>query len=236
MANTRGGRAVFGRALGMVTLFATMPSEREDRFVEPPWDAPFDEQAELAAIPESCTISGMFLAPLATEAKRRGIALPSARDRYVSFKFYPLVEHARLLLETCAQIYPDRPRRQALRKLGRGAPQALVSTTLGRVVLGSVEGVASVVEAMARAYPLNARPSKVTVVESMPGRSIVRLEDIHYFLDSHHVGTFEGVLNYARVRGRVRIAMRSRSAADLLLEWSDKAEGEVSGSPSGRRA
>jgi uncharacterized protein (TIGR02265 family) len=196
-----------------------MVSEREDRFVEPPWNAPFDEQAELAAIPESCTISGMFLAPLAAEAKRRGITLPSARERYVSFKFYPLVEHARLLLETCAQIYPDRPRRQALRKLGRGAPQALVSSTLGRVVLASVEGVASVVEAMAKAYPLNARPSKVTVVESMPGRSVVRLEEIHYFLDSHHVGTFEGVLKFARVQGRVRIAMKSRSAADFLLEW-----------------
>lgn len=220
----------------MVTLFAIMPSEREDRFVEPPWNAPFDEQAELAAIPESCTISGMFLAPLAAEAKRRGLTLPSARDRYVLFKFYPLVEHARLLLETCAGIYPDRPRRQALRKLGRGAPQALVSSTLGRIVLGSVEGVPSVVAAMAKAYPLNARPSKVTVVESMPGRCVVKLEDIHYFLDSHHVGTFEGVLKFAGVRGSVRIAMRTRSAADFLLEWSDKVAdgGEVSGFPPGR--
>src|SRR5262252_4083855 len=116
-----------------------MPSERDVRFVEPRWDAPFDDEAELAAIPESSTISGMFLAPLVAEATRRGITLPSARDRYVQFKFYPLVEHARLLLETCARIYPDRPRRMALRKLGRGAPQALVATTLGRVVLGSVE-------------------------------------------------------------------------------------------------
>jgi uncharacterized protein (TIGR02265 family) len=213
-----------------------MLGEREDRFVEPPWNAPFDEQAELSAIPESCSISGMFLAPLAAEAKRRGITLPSARDRYVLFKFYPLVEHARLLLETCERIYPDRSRRQALRKLGRGAPQALVASTLGRVVLGSVEGVASVVEAMARAYPLNARPSKVTVVESMPGRSIVRLEEVHYFLDSHHVGTFEGVLKYAGVRGRVRIVMHSRCAADFLLEWSDKEGegGEISGFPSAR--
>jgi uncharacterized protein (TIGR02265 family) len=220
----------------MVLCVAIMTSEREDRFVEPPWDAPFDEQAELAAIPESCTISGMFLAPLAAEATRRGLALPSARERYVSFKFYPLVEHARLLLETCARIYPDRSRRQALRKLGRGAPQALVSSTLGRVVLGSVEGVSSVVAAMAKAYPLNARPSKVTVVESMPGRSVVRLEDIHYFLDSHHVGTFEGVLKFARVRGRVRIAMRSHCSADFLLEWSENDGGghEPSGFPSAR--
>lgn len=213
-----------------------MSHEREARFVEPPWDAPFDDASELAAIPESCSISGMFLAPLAAEAKRRGVLLPSARDRYVDFKFYPLVEHARLLLETCARIYPDRPRRQALRKLGRGAPQALIATTLGRVVLGSAEGVSSVVEAMAKAYPLNARPSKVTVVESMSGRCIVRLEDIHYFLDSHHVGAFEGALKYAGVRGRIRLAKLSRSAADFLLEWGDQAldGGEPSGFPSAR--
>jgi hypothetical protein len=55
----------------------------------------------------------------------------------------------------------------------------------------------------------------------MRGRSVVRLEDIHYFLDSHHVGTFEGVLNFARVEGRVSIAKRSRAAADLLLEWDE---------------
>src|SRR5580765_4003187 len=133
-----------------------MPSERDVRFIEPHWDA-----------------------PLVAEAKRRGFVLPSARERYVQFKFYPLVEHARLLLETCERIYPDRPRRTALRKLGRGAPQALVASTLGRVVLGSVEGVHAIVEAMAKAYPLNARPSKVDIVESMPARCIVRLEEIH---------------------------------------------------------
>jgi hypothetical protein len=38
-------------------------------------------------------------------------------------------------------------------------------------------------------------------------------------LDSHHVGVFEGTLFHAGAKGRVRIAMRSRVAADLLLEW-----------------
>jgi uncharacterized protein (TIGR02265 family) len=189
-------------------------------FVEPPWDARLDEAAVLEAIPEGASISGMFVAPLVAEAKRLGFALPSARERYLPYKFYPLVEHARILLETCERIYPDKPRRQALRKLGRGAPQALVSSTLGRVVLGSVEGTQAAIDAMAKAYPLNARPSKVTVVESRPGATIVRLEDIHYFLDSHHVGTFEGVLKFAKVRGRVLIAERGPGAADFLLEWS----------------
>jgi uncharacterized protein (TIGR02265 family) len=196
-------------------------AESDARFVEPPWDAPFDAEAALRAIPASATISGMFIAPLALEAKRLGVVLPSARERYVPFTFYPLVEHARVLLETCERLYPHRPVRQALRKLGRGAPQALVASTLGKVVLGSAEGVHDVVAAMAKAYPLNARPSRVTTLEATRGRAVVRLEDVHYFLDSHHVGAFEGVLKFAGVKGRVRIAVRERGAADLLLEWDD---------------
>jgi hypothetical protein len=49
---------------------------------------------------------------------------------------------------------------------------------------------------------------------------IVSLDDIPYFLDSHHVGVFEGTLKYAGVKGRVRIATRSYDSADLLLEWT----------------
>jgi uncharacterized protein (TIGR02265 family) len=109
-------------------------------FVEPPWQAPLDAEAEIARIPEDATISGMFLAPLAVEAKRQGFTLPSARERYLPFKFYPLREHSRLLVETCERLFGDRPLRQALRKLGRGAPAALVSSTLGRVVLGRPRG------------------------------------------------------------------------------------------------
>jgi uncharacterized protein (TIGR02265 family) len=187
----------------------------------PPWGAALNADLSVEAIPEGATISGMFLAPLLLEAKRRGITLPSSRDRYVPFTFYPLREHARLLLETCERLFPDRSLRQGLRKLGRGAPKALVASTLGKIVLGSVQGPHDVVAAMAKAYALNARPSRVTVLEATRGRSVVRLEEIHYFLDSHHVGTFEGALNFAGVKGRVLIAKRGRAAADLLLEWSE---------------
>lgn len=196
------------------------PRESSPRFVEPPWQAPLEAEAEIRDIPESATISGMFLAPLALEAKRHGFTLPSARDRYVPFTFYPLREHCRLLVETCERLFGDRPLRQGLRKLGRGAPAALVASTLGKVVLGSAEGVDQIISAMAKAYPLNARPSKVTVLETRPGRAVVRLEEVHYFIDSHHVGTFEGVLKYAGVTGHVLIASKGKTSADLLLEWT----------------
>jgi uncharacterized protein (TIGR02265 family) len=189
-------------------------------FVEPPWQAPLDVETEIARIPEDATISGMFLGPLVIEAKRQNVTLPSARDRYLPFKFYPLREHCRLLVETCERLFNDRSLRQGLRKLGRGAPAALVASTLGRVVLGSAEGVDEVISAMAKAYPLNAHPSRVTVLESKPGRAVVRLEEVHYFLDSHHVGTFEGALKFAGVTGRVLIASKGPTRADLLLEWA----------------
>ncbi|HVW29137.1 MAG TPA: DUF2378 family protein [Polyangiaceae bacterium] len=188
-------------------------------FVEPPWTAPLEIRTALQTVPAAATISGMFIAPLVLEAKRLGVQLPSARERYVPYRFYPLIEHVQVLVETCERIHPMLPIRQALRKLGRGAPRALVSSTLGKVVLAGAEGVHDVVNAMAKAYPLNARPSRVDVLERSPGRAIVRLEEVHYFIDSHHVGAFEGALRYAGVDGRVLIAARGPASADLLLEW-----------------
>jgi uncharacterized protein (TIGR02265 family) len=165
--------------------------------VEPPWTAPLDVDAVLRSLPSTATISGMFIAALVQEAKRVGATLPSARER----------------------VYPGVPIRQALRKLGRGAPTALVASTLGKVVLAAAAGAHEVIDAMAKAYPLNARPSHVTVLERGAQRAVVRLEEVYYFADCHHVGAFEGALKYAGVRGKVLISPRGKGAVDLLLEW-----------------
>jgi uncharacterized protein (TIGR02265 family) len=156
---------------------------------------------------------------LVQEALMRGYPLPSTRQRYLPYRFYPLTEHVRLLVETCTGRFPDLPLRQALRKLGRGAPRALLSSTLGKVVLGAAEGVHAIVRGMADAYPLNAKPSRVTVLDQGDRHVIVRLERVHYFLDSHHVGTFEGVLRYAEVQGTVKIHRHAPAFADLRLDW-----------------
>jgi len=189
------------------------------RFVIPPSQAPLDPEQEMRSIPADAKISGMFIAPLVIELKRINASLPLPRARYVAFQFYPLREHAQLLIDTAALLFGDRPLRAALRKMGRAAPLSFISSTLGRVVLGSSQGVQGAVEALAKAYGLNMRPGSVTVLESLPQRIILRLEDIHYFLDSHHVGAFEGAMKYAGVHGNVRIAVQNRSTADLLLEW-----------------
>lgn len=193
---------------------------RQSNFVEAPWDAPLDTGSALRAIPETATAAGLFLEPLATEARRAGKPLPSARDRYIPFRFYPLREHAQLLVEATARLYPGRPVRHALRKLGRAAPKALVASMLGKVVLGSADGPEQVLRALVSAYPLNIRPCVMQLKGLSAGRAVISVEDLHYFLDSHHVGAFEGALRYAGVQGTVKICSYSDTVADLLCTWS----------------
>jgi uncharacterized protein (TIGR02265 family) len=193
-------------------------SERE--FDEPPWDAPLDAAACLRAIPESAQVTGMFLEPLAEAMRSAGKAPPSTRDRYVPFRFYPLREHANLMLEACAAVYPGRPLRQSLRAFGRGAPQALISSTIGKVMLGSTTGVEEAVRAMVKAYALNMKPCQVEVTGTRDCCVLLRLDEVHYFLDSHHVGVFEGVLRYAGAKSpRVTIRAYGPTRADFRCAW-----------------
>ena len=197
------------------------PSHSEDGrpFVDPPWEAPVDVDRCLAGIPADATISGMFFTYLIAAAKAMGTPLPSAGDRYLAFKFYPVSDLARLVLEAIPLLFPGRPLRQALRVLGRRAPDAFLSSTLGKVTLGSALDAHASIAAIAGAYEVNLRPSRVAVLDKGPRWATVRVDKVHYFLDSHHVGTFEGVLKHAGAEGAVRIASRSPSSADLLLEW-----------------
>lgn len=190
---------------------------------EPPWRDPLDAEAVIAAIPSSATITGIFLQAVADMAKQRGVTLPSARESYVGFRQYLLREHASLMVEAARACWPREPLRGGLRHMGRGSPQALVQSMIGRVVLGSVEGPLEILRAMAKSYALHTKPAQIEVVEHAPGRAVVRATDVLYFLDSHHVGVFEGVLKFAQVEDRrVRIHAYSDTEADLLCEWSGR--------------
>lgn len=192
----------------------------EQEWREAPWGAPLDADAEIDAIPADAMISGMFISAVVDAARARGVALPSARARYVAFNKYLLREHAQILVEAARGIWPALSTREGLRKLGRGAPRALVSSMVGRVVLGSVEGPVEILRAMARSYPIHTQPGSLEVEVLGAGRVVVRVRQIQHFLDSHHIGVFEGVLRYAEVsEPRVRIRPLSRVDADLLCEW-----------------
>ena len=206
------------RGLGTTKTRPTVTADGRP-FVDPPWEAFVDVDAVLAGISSETKIAGMFFIGVVSGAKTRGVVLPSARERYVQFNFYPVAELARLLIEASERFYPTRTLRQGLRSLGAFAPSAFIASTLGKVTLGSTDGVHAAVAAMANAYELNVRPSRVTILGSGSNWMVVQLDQVQYFLDSHHVGVFEGTIRYAGAKGLVQIASRSVMSADLLLSW-----------------
>lgn len=193
-----------------------MPSSAWD---DPPWAHPLDPAARLRAIPADATITGIFLSGVRDLARSSDVTLEAARPSYVAFKHYPLREHAELMVECAAKVFPALPLRQSLRKMGRGGAGVLIASHVGRVVFGSVEGPLELVRAMARSYGLHVKPGQAEAEPDGERRIVVRMRDIHYFLDSHHVGVFEGVLRHARVQATIQLRARSPADADFLLSW-----------------
>lgn len=195
----------------------TRPSPLD--FIEPNWQAPIDVGGVLSAIPESSTITGMFLEPAAREARARGRPLASARERYVPFRFYPLREHARLLVEACAALFPQLALRMALRKLGRAGPNAYLASTLGRVSISSAQTTYDCIVRMASSYSINVPGTQAETSELDAHNAIVSFRKLHYFADCHHVGVFEGVLRYAGAHGNVKLRALSPHDVDLWCSW-----------------
>jgi uncharacterized protein (TIGR02265 family) len=188
-------------------------------FVEPPWANPLDAARVLQQIPTGATIAGMFFLALLEGAQRRQVELPFPRERYLPFGFYPISEFAPLLVAAAERFYPELPLRQGLRRIGTSGPVAFLGSTLGKVTLGASEGAHAMVAAIAKTYAINVKPSRCDITETNERSIIVRVEGVPYFLDSHHVGVFEGTLHYAGVQGTVLIQSYSDSAADLKLSW-----------------
>jgi uncharacterized protein (TIGR02265 family) len=191
----------------------------EHQFMEPSWTAPLDTASAIQAMPAETTISGMFFEATAAAARQANATLPSALPRYVAFRFYPARDFMRLLVEAAPALFPEDPIRIALRKMGRAAPYNLLSSTVGKVVLGPAQGVHAILDTISKTYPINMRPSAASVIERGERFAVVRFSDVYSFLDCHHVGVLEGTMRYAGVRGSVRIRPMGRGAMDCFCSW-----------------
>jgi hypothetical protein len=75
------------------------------------------------------------------------------------------------------------------------------------------------IDALAKSYPVAMPGCTVKAVEIEPKCTMVRMQGVQYFIDSHHVGVFEGVLRYAGVQGDVKVRSFGPNDADLLCAW-----------------
>jgi uncharacterized protein (TIGR02265 family) len=188
-------------------------------FVAPDWSAPLDVASYVDSTPKGARIKGMFPGAVADSARARGVPLPSARERYLPFADVPVTEFAMMLVEAAQGFFPNVPLRSGLRELGRSAYPVLVQSMVGKVMLSTAADMPSGVTAAVKAYGVALPQSKVEIVELSKQRAVITLRHIYYFLDSHHVGCFEGLARSMSVRLTTRIRMRSKFDGDFELSW-----------------
>ena len=189
-------------------------------FLSPDWDAPLDVSDYVRTTPKTAQIKGMFLAAIVDGCREKGEPLAGARDRYLSFNDYPLVEHLELMAKGAPVLFPGRSLRRALRSTGRASYATFVRSVVGRVVFGgsAVEMMSSIV-AMIRGYNVAMPCGKLDIVDSSATSVTLRMSGMYTFLDSHHVGVFEGVARACGVRAEVRVRLSSLVAGDMLITW-----------------
>jgi uncharacterized protein (TIGR02265 family) len=188
-------------------------------FAAPSWDAPIDVTAHVNATPTGATIKGMFPAGIVEACEAVGGRPKHAHARYLAFADYPMREYALLLVEAARLLHPRLPLRSGLRKIGRASQPTFARSMLGRVILGAMHDARSALDAIVKAYGVAMPSASLEVREVSEGRALVRLEGVTTFLDSHHVGVFEGVVRSAGLRAEISVKLSSLSDGELLLEW-----------------
>ena len=192
----------------------------DTEFLSPAWDAPLDVSEYVHATPKTAQIKGMFISAVVDACREKGHTLSGARDRYIPFHDYPLVEHLELMAEGAPLLFPERSLRRALRSVGRASYATFVRSLVGRVVLsGSAGEMRPTIEAMIRGYEVSMPCAKLHIVDSSATSVTLTMTGMYTFLDSHHVGVFEGVARASGVHAEVLVRLRSLVAGDMRISW-----------------
>ncbi len=187
------------------------------KFAPPDWLAPLDVDDHLAAIPPAATVKGMFFSG-AVDVVRRQTGKDAGKGRYIPFKDYPLIEHARTLVDCAQAAFPTLPVRQGLRRLGNEAYSIFVASLAGKAIFGIAgRNWEAALALVSRAYAITGPVGRAEVAEIQPMRVVIALRGIWNFADSYHVGVFEAAMQQFGKKGEVWIARHGRADVDLEL-------------------
>ncbi len=197
---------------------ANLGDVNDDGFSEPRWNDPIDVDAAIRACPEAMQLNGIMSMALVDAAATVGKTLQSALPRFLPFQPYPLRGHMLLLREAASAVFPNDPMRIAFRRFGRGVRNVVLATAYGRVTFGRQLNARDTVAALTRCY-------RVMLGSQVEGALLdercadVEMRDIHYFLDSLHVGTVEGIFIGSGIKPRVLVKMHDATNATFRIRW-----------------
>jgi uncharacterized protein (TIGR02265 family) len=184
------------------------------------WNAPLDLVAARARLPAGgAVIKGMFIDGVLRGCARRGHDLKWPK-RFVAFRDYDVAEYLDVCEAAARTLYPTQSTREGLRRVGHMAYPDLVDSLIGRVIFGVLgKDVKSISKLVSKAYEIAGKPGRAALLELHDDASVVRLDDIHTYLDTLQVGAFEGVLQACGLDGEVRIKWHSPSSCEFWTCW-----------------
>ena len=198
---------------------------RLEGFREPDYAIDVDFAAQIAAVPESGTIKGMFLSELVDEIEQyapdqRG-QIPLAQRRYLSFSDYSQRDYLRLLEHVVALVHPDLPTGEGVRRIAWNAFPRFVTSRIGRIVVGVfLDDLDRLVSAMATATRYCISPGTVKAVRMGERYWHYQIRDMRGATTPYFAGASEGVLKHYGLTPEVLIRDVGPGNFDLSIQWT----------------
>jgi uncharacterized protein (TIGR02265 family) len=190
------------------------------KFVPFDSSSPLFIEERLRAIPVGSGIRGMFFQPLVEEAQR---VQPSFVKTYATLASYPMSEFLLVVVQVADIVYPELPRQEALRRLGRLHLQAFTKHTVGRVLFASTGGfIETALSLLPRVYELLASGVTAKLLELNSSSAIISFRGFWGFPECYQVGVFESVFEAFQVEGDILVRKHSLSDVDISLSWRRK--------------
>lgn len=170
------------------------PAEPSEDYRPPDLAAPLPTKRILDGIPSDATVKTGFLRAIVRDLEENGHHLPHLQLRS-DFIDHSTREAAEVLLLAADRLYPDVPKREALRRLGWSIFPAFLSMVIGRVVFGALNhDVHAIAAAAPRGLAVSMSHARCTVAKLEATAIELSIVEYHLFPDCFLLGVIEGGL------------------------------------------
>ena len=192
----------------------------------PDFKQPVDFAESLAKLPAKAAVKGMFFDYLGNVARSRGVDAAVAKRsgvasrRYTAFMEYPAVDYMQVIHALGAELFPNEPAKEGLRRIGQGIYPFFVTTMIGKVLFGVLGKNPD------RVLPMGPKGWQVTTNFGAVSGEMIGPKNARYhfsgmplFLDSYTYGVIEGAYTAIDATGEVRVAVKDRESCTYDLAW-----------------